>query len=133
MGNGEIRTIASGLRGVLTEDQMLNAMVVVVCNLKPRAMGSFTSAGMVLCGQLSDKSKCDLLSPPAGSKPGDIITFEGVSRDPPAQLPAKKSPWETVQPKLAVNAQGVCVWDDKPFTTPSGQVTVPNVRNGIIS
>ena len=36
MGNGKIRNISSGLQKHYTLEQMNGAMVVVICNLKPR-------------------------------------------------------------------------------------------------
>lgn len=67
MGNGEIRTIASGLRLHVPLEQMLGAMVVVLTNLKPRKIAEYESQGMVLCAQTADKSKVEFLSPPEGS------------------------------------------------------------------
>jgi methionine--tRNA ligase beta chain len=67
MGNGEIREISSGLRKHYTLEQMIGAMVVVICNLKPRKVAGNLSAGMVLCASNSDKSVTEFLLPPAGS------------------------------------------------------------------
>ncbi len=87
IGNGEIRTIASGLRKYMPIEGLKDQMVVVLLNLKARKMkGDFVSHGMVLCAETPDKSVVELLIPPAGSAPGDIITFEGYERKPPAEL-----------------------------------------------
>lgn len=43
------RTIVSGLVNFVPESEMLNRMVVVLCNLKPAKMRGIESAGMVLC------------------------------------------------------------------------------------
>jgi tRNA-binding EMAP/Myf-like protein len=91
MGNGEIREISSGLRKHYTLDQMTNAMVVVICNLKPRKVAGNLSAGMVLCASTKDKSTVEFLTPPEGSVPGDLISFEGYERKPLDVLPDKKN------------------------------------------
>ena len=92
LGNGEIRTIASGLRLHVTLEEMQGAMVVVLTNLKPRKIAEYESQGMVLCAQTADKAKVEFLSPPEGAAPGDLISFEGYAREPLAVLPAKKEP-----------------------------------------
>ena len=38
LGEEKVRTIASGLRHAYTKEEMLNRMVVVCANLKPRTM-----------------------------------------------------------------------------------------------
>jgi aminoacyl tRNA synthase complex-interacting multifunctional protein 1 len=43
MGNGEIREISSGLQKHYTLEQMNGAMVVVICNLKPRKVAGNVS------------------------------------------------------------------------------------------
>jgi aminoacyl tRNA synthase complex-interacting multifunctional protein 1 len=73
----------------------------------------------------------ELLFPPEGSQAGDVVTFSGFERQPPAELP-KKNPWDTVQPKLSINAEGVACWDNIPFTTDKGIVKSKTVKNGII-
>jgi len=69
---------------------MQGAMVVVVCNLKPRAIAGRNSAGMVMCAQTADGTVVEFLQPPSGSQPGDEIFFEGFERAPPAELPGKR-------------------------------------------
>jgi tRNA-binding EMAP/Myf-like protein len=43
------RTIVSGLVNFVPQSEMLNRMVIVLCNLKPAKMKGIESAGMVLC------------------------------------------------------------------------------------
>ena len=122
IGNGEIRSIASGLQKLVPLEDMQDAMCVVLCNLKARKLADYMSHGMVLCAETADRLTAELLQPPAGSQPGDLISFPGFVRAPPAELNPKKSPWDTVQPKLALNAEGVAVWDNIAFTTDKGVV-----------
>ncbi len=43
------RTIVSSLVQYIPEDQLLNRLVVVLCNLKPRPLMGVMSQGMILC------------------------------------------------------------------------------------
>jgi aminoacyl tRNA synthase complex-interacting multifunctional protein 1 len=51
---------------------------------------------MVLCAETPDRLSAELLTPPEGSQPGDLITFEGFERKPPAELNPKKNPLDNV-------------------------------------
>ena len=132
IGNGEIRSIASGLQKLVPIEQMQNAMCIVLCNLKAKKLADYMSHGMILCAETPDRQSAELLQPPAGAQPGDLISFPGFERAPPAELNPKKNPWDTVQPKLAINADGVAVWDNIPFTTEKGVVKSKSIVNGVI-
>jgi len=134
IGNGEIREIASGLQNFVPLETMQGAACVVLCNLKAKKLGGFPSHGMVLCGETPDKSAVELLTPPAGTVPGDLITFAGQGRDPPVQLPPKdeKNPWFRVMPEMKVDADGVAVWKEFAFGTEKGNCTSATIRNGVI-
>ena len=45
---------------------------------------------MVMCSGSEDRTKFELLDPPAGCLPGDRVTFEGYPGDPDKQLNPKK-------------------------------------------
>jgi methionine--tRNA ligase beta chain len=133
IGNGEIRTIASGLRKLVKIEDLRDKFCVVLCNLKARNLGGLVlSHGMVLCAETPDQSVAELLQVPEGSQPGDFITFAGYERLPPAELNAKKNPWDTVGPKLRIDSNGLAVFEDIPFTTEKGVVKSKTVKNGII-
>lgn len=134
IGNGEIRQIASGLQEFVTLERMTDSMVVVLVNLKARALAGFPSHGMVLCGETAEGDrKVELIEPPAGSEPGDLVTFEGHERNPPEQLHPKKNPWDNVKPDLNISKDGVCRWKDLAFATKKGVCTVPTLKAGIIA
>ena len=107
-------------------------MCIVLCNLKPKKLADYMSHGMILCAETVDRETIELLQPPSGAQPGDLISFPGQLRQPPAELNPKKNPWDTVQPKLALNAEGVAVWDNIAFTTDKGVVKSKTVKNGVI-
>ena len=106
-GGGEIREIASGLRGKVPLDQMKDKYVVCILNLKARALTNFPSHGMVLCGENADGSVIELLTPPEGSAAGDLISFEGQTRDPaPGDLKSNKNAWHKTQPEFNIRSDG---------------------------
>jgi methionine--tRNA ligase beta chain len=51
------RVIVSGLVQFCSAESLLNRSVVVLCNLKPRALKGIVSNGMLLCASSADHSK----------------------------------------------------------------------------
>jgi len=97
------RTVVSGLVNYIPIEQMRDKYLVAVCNLKPASMRGVKSFAMVLCATSKDGKEggIELIQPPANSKPGDRVYFEGEDYEnavPLAQLNPKKKIFETVQP-----------------------------------
>lgn len=102
MGDAEgPRTVCSGLVKYVPLEEMQERYVVCVANLKPVTMRGVKSCAMVLCASAEDK--VEFVNPPAGSKPGDKLFFEGFDAEPEKQLNPKKKVWETVQPGFSTN------------------------------
>ncbi|SGZ48924.1 CIC11C00000002503 [Sungouiella intermedia] len=102
MGDAEgPRTVCSGLVKYIPLEDMQERYVVVVANLKPVSMRGVKSCAMVLCASSDDT--VEFVNPPAGSKPGDKIFFEGYNDVPEKQLNPKKKVWEAVQPGFSTN------------------------------
>ena len=80
IGNGEVRDIASGLQKAMTLEEMQDAMVCVITNLKARPLAGWKSHGMVLCAEKPDGTQVEFLHPPEGSQPGDLVSFDGYPR-----------------------------------------------------
>jgi aminoacyl tRNA synthase complex-interacting multifunctional protein 1 len=101
-----VRTVCSGLNGLVPLEAMQGRKVVVVCNLKPVTMRGVKSAAMVLAAsprpaegeEDSHKGPVELVKPPPDSKPGERVYFEGWEGDPEGILNPKKKVWESVQP-----------------------------------
>lgn len=138
VGEAAPRRIASGLRAYYSQEAMLGRRIVVVCNLKPRAMVGFTSEGMVLCASNADRSVVEFVDPPAGAAPGDRILIDGHS-DSTAPVPevvnpsAKKNPWVPFAAELKTNADRVATYLGVPLRTAAGVCAAPTVANGPIS
>ncbi|KAJ9639085.1 G4 quadruplex nucleic acid binding protein [Knufia peltigerae] len=106
-----VRTVCSGLNGLVPLEEMQNRKVVVVANLKPVNMRSIKSAAMVLAASPAPEEGADphapdrvveLVNPPEGAEAGEPVFFEGwpygEGRGPEKQLNPKKKQWEAIQP-----------------------------------
>lgn len=76
------RTIVSGLVAFCSAEQLLNSKVVVLCNLKPRALKGVTSCGMLLCASNADHTAVEPLVVPEGAAIGELVTFAGHKAEP---------------------------------------------------
>lgn len=128
LGEEKPRTVVSGLVAYVPVEQLQNRLVVLLCNLKPVKMRGVTSEAMVMCA--STPEKVEVLIPPNGSVPGDIVAFDGYERRPDAVLNPKKKIFETVAPDLKTDAKKVATYKGVPFTVPGkGVVTAPSLTN----
>ncbi|KAK6456551.1 G4 quadruplex nucleic acid binding protein [Scheffersomyces xylosifermentans] len=95
------RIVCSGLVKYIPIEELQQRYVVVVANLKPVTMRGVKSCAMVLCASKDDT--VEFVNPPAGSKAGEKIFFEGFNGTPEKQLNPKKKVWEAVQPGFSTN------------------------------
>ncbi|KAF2083223.1 nucleic acid-binding protein [Saccharata proteae CBS 121410] len=98
-----VRTVCSGLNGLIPLEEMQNRKIVAVCNLKPVTMRGIKSCAMVLAASPREegdghKGPVELVNPPADSKAGDRVFFEGWEGEPEPVLNPKKKVWEMIQP-----------------------------------
>jgi aminoacyl tRNA synthase complex-interacting multifunctional protein 1 len=101
-----VRTVCSGLNGLVPLEEMQGRKIVTVCNLKPVTMRGIKSAAMVLAasprvaeGEDSHAGPVELVNPPADAQAGERVFFEGWSAGEPEKvLNPKKKIWETFQP-----------------------------------
>lgn len=56
-------------------EEMQNRPVIILCNLKPAKMRGIMSEAMVMCA--STPEKVEILAPPQGAAPGDVVTVPG--------------------------------------------------------
>ncbi|KWU46179.1 nucleic acid-binding protein [Rhodotorula sp. JG-1b] len=121
VGEAEPRTVVSGLVKYKTLDEMRNATLIAVCNLKPASMRGVKSFAMVLCATSPDGKDggVEFVDPPAGSQPGDRVYFEGFQDKTALELlNPKKKIFEAVQPGFTTLETREAAWVDKE----SGQV-----------
>lgn len=132
VGEGQPRTVVSGLVKHISLEEMQERMVCVLCNLKPVAMRGIKSHAMVLCALTSDNAKVELVEPPKSAKIGERVAFPGFEGEPDDVLNPKKKVWETVQVDLHTNTELVACYKDIPFTTSAGICTVSSIQSGSI-
>lgn len=115
-----VRTVCSGLNGLVPLAEMQDRKVVVVANLKPVTMRGIKSAAMVLAAspkapageEASHKKEfVELVSPPEGAQAGDKVFFEGYEGTPEAQLNPKKKVFEQIQPGFKTTADQTVAFD----------------------
>jgi len=100
-----VRTVCSGLNGLIPLEEMQNRKIVAVCNLKPVTMRGIKSAAMVLAAsprlapgeEDHHAGPVELVNPPAGAEAGDRVFFDGFEGEPEAVLNPKKKVWEDCQ------------------------------------
>ncbi|KAJ4385597.1 G4 quadruplex nucleic acid binding protein [Gnomoniopsis smithogilvyi] len=101
-----VRTVCSGLNGLVPLEEMQGRKIVVVCNLKPVKMRGIKSSAMVLAASPKvkegeddgHKGPVELVNPPTDAKAGERVFFDGFKGEPEKQLNPKKKIWETFQP-----------------------------------
>lgn len=70
----------------------------------------------------------EILVPPPGSQPGDLVHVEGYPRIPDPVLNPKKKVFETVAPDLKTNAEKVATYKGAAWTVEGkGVVTAPSL------
>ncbi|KAG0231703.1 hypothetical protein BGW42_008655 [Actinomortierella wolfii] len=134
-GNGDVRTVVSGLAKYIPLAEMQNRLVCAVCNLKPGKFQGVMSSAMLLAGSSADDSVVELLQPPAGLEAGDKVEFEGYAqadRTSTDKLNPKHQIFEKVSADFSISAEGVAMYKDLPFNTKNGPVTLKSLKEGRI-
>lgn len=133
-----VRTVCSGLNGLVPLAEMQDRKIVVVANLKPVNMRSIKSAAMVLAASPKQEEGADphapdrvveLVNPPEGSEAGDKVYFEGweygEGKGPEKVLNPKKKQWEAIQP-------GFFTGDDLSVGFDAGRTEVEGEAKGVL-
>jgi len=132
IGRAQPLMVCSGLREHFTQEQMQDRMVVLIANMKPVKMRGVESQGMVLCS--TGPSGVELLAPPAGSKPGERVFFEGYDGEPDEVLNTKtgKAPLEVIKPELKTNGTCEAMFKGAKFMTGAGIVRTASNKDSPI-
>ena len=85
-GEGEPRTICSGLRASYKAEELKDRMIVLFANLKPAPLRGIMSNGMLFAGDTDEEHVCVLIAPPEDAKPGDRATFHGIAPAPDGRI-----------------------------------------------
>ncbi|ODM19582.1 hypothetical protein SI65_04567 [Aspergillus cristatus] len=128
-----VRTVCSGLNGLVPLEEMQNRKIVAVCNLKPVTMRGIKSCAMVLAasprvaeGEDSHAGPVELVSPPQDAPAGERVTFDGWSEGEPEKvLNPKKKVWETFQPGFTTTEDLEVAFDSSAVPAVQGQEGKP--------
>lgn len=124
-----VRTVCSGLNGLVPLEEMQNRKIVAVCNLKPVTMRGIKSAAMVLAasprGDNDHSGPVELVNPPAASEAGERVFFEGWEGEPEPQLNPKKKVWDDCQVGFTTTSEKVVGFD------PSAVEKLKDSRKGV--
>ena len=153
-----VRTVCSGLNGLVPLEEMQGRKIVAVCNLKPVTMRGVKSAAMVLAAsprltegeEDNHKGPVELVNPPEGAAAGERVCFDGWVGEPAMVLNPKKRVFESLQPgftttealEVGFDAGGVEALKDidgnkgkgiKALITKSGgKCTVKSLRGAVV-
>lgn len=132
LGEGQTRTVVSGLVKHVPESEMQDRLAVFMCNLKPAKMRGIMSQGMIMCANTPEG--VEILLPPPGSQIGDRVFAKDYQGEPDVLLNPKKKIWETVKPDLVTNLDKVAVYKGSPLEIKGkGQILAPTKANAQIS
>ena len=109
-----VRTVCSGLNGLIPLEEMQGRKIIAVCNLKPVTMRGVKSAAMVLAAsprvkegeEDNHKGPVELVKPPDDAEAGQRVCFEGWEGEPEGVLNPKKKVWENLQPGFTTTEAG---------------------------
>lgn len=124
------RTVVSGLVEHVPMEELQDRMGLFVCNLKPATLCKVLSTAMLLVSK--DENGLEPLIVPAGAKPGDRVTIEGVEPQPDAVIKPKEDTWESVRVALRM-VDGVAHYGSLPLLVAGGQVVSVKAPAGSIS
>lgn len=114
-----VRTVCSGLNGLVPLEEMQGRKIVAVCNLKPVTMRGIKSAAMVLAASPRvapgeddhHAGPVELVNPPADAEAGERVYFEGFEGEPEPVLNPKKKVWEDNQVGFTTTADKVVAFE----------------------
>uniref|UniRef100_A0A4W6FRX5 Tyrosine--tRNA ligase n=1 Tax=Lates calcarifer TaxID=8187 RepID=A0A4W6FRX5_LATCA len=135
VGEAEPRTVVSGLVAYVSQEELQDRMVLLLCNLKPQKMRGIESQAMLLCASIEgEPRRVEPLDPPEGSSPGERVFVEGYETGKADdRLNPKKKVWEKLQVDLKISDECVAQWKDKQLMTKLGQITCKTLKGGNIS
>jgi len=112
------RQVVSGLVDHIPLDKFVGSRVICVCNARSSAMRGEESQAMLLAATAAEGAgeknpkKVEVVSPPAGAKPGARVFVssgegEGLSASPDPEIDLRKSKaWPAIRDELKIDAEG---------------------------
>lgn len=131
IGEGEPRTIVSGLVKYLSKEEFTGRKVLLAANLKAGKFKGVVSAGMVLAASSADETQVQLLEPPADAKIGERVTFEGFPVLEPAPTCNAKN-LKKIMPGMNTDENCICRFKEVQFMTSAGPCKAGTLANANI-
>lgn len=124
-GEGEARTICSGLKASYKPEELKGKTILLFANLKPAPLRGIMSNGMLFAGDTDEEHVCRLATPPEEAKPGDRAVFHGIT-------PAAESRTLKVKDfeKIALEAKGKNVCCEGNALEINGKAVTCDVKDG---
>ncbi|KAB5530877.1 hypothetical protein PHYPO_G00134430 [Pangasianodon hypophthalmus] len=134
VGEEQPRTVVSGLVAYVSQEELQDRLVVVLCNLKPQKMRGIESQAMLLCASVEGEPKrIEPLDPPEGSAPGERVFVDGYSSGTPDdELKPKKKVFEKIQVDMKISDECIAQWSKKDLMTKLGKITCKTLKGGSI-
>ncbi|XP_053399455.1 aminoacyl tRNA synthase complex-interacting multifunctional protein 1-like isoform X2 [Mercenaria mercenaria] len=128
LGEGQTRTILSGLVKHVPIEEMQGRLAVFMCNLKAAKMRGILSQGMIMCA--CSPEKVEILLPPPGAQIGDRVFAKDYIGEPDALMNPKTKIWKTVKPDLKTDGDKVAAYKGSQLIIEGkGKVVVPTAAN----
>lgn len=158
-GNGNQKTVLSGLIGHVTSEELLNRMALFVCNLVPAKICGIVSEAMLLAAKSKDGSIVEPLLVPNNAIEGDVVTIMNLASipDPPIaksssntgkknskkeienklkeeEIPPSMNIWEQCQQSFSIK-DGIAFWNSHSLkiVDKDGNFTSTKIDQGVIS
>lgn len=120
--------VVSGLAKYIPLEQMPGRLVVVVKNMKPAKLRKVLSEGMVIAANNEGPTVVELVTPPAGSVPGERVKFEGYSENNASDV-LNNNVISKVKEYLKTDSDCVATYKGVPFTTSAGVCKVQTLKD----
>jgi aminoacyl tRNA synthase complex-interacting multifunctional protein 1 len=131
VGEDEVRQVVTGLRKFVPQDELENALVLTIINLKTAKLAGQTSEAMILATEFEadGEQKVKLVRVPADAKPGDAVVPAGMKVSETYPKECKSKFWDAVKEKLVVT-DGKAMYGDKVLACAAGDCTAPETPSG---
>jgi methionine--tRNA ligase beta chain len=133
IGEPKVRQIVSGIAHYISPQKLRGRMVVAHCNLQSTTfLGKVQSDGMLIGAYQevtgTTHGHVELLDPPEGSAPGDVVALRGCAiPNPPAKV--RRSAWDPLEKHLlARDSDGVVCMAGIPLVTKNGFIRAATLR-----
>lgn len=126
-GDQGTKSVCAGMQKFIPEDEMMDRMVVTICNLKPRKLRGIASEAMILAGSgVSSEGEKEIivpLSPPANAEEGAIVRVENMEgeRTVTEGKVVSGKVWDKIVSRLLV-ANDMACYNGKPLVVGEAKV-----------